>query len=144
MLINKKITLGTVDYFCEIECCYKEKKYGTALCIKNNEDDYYDGGDLNCLIENLEKYYDTNKVIKKYNIAGIFYLADVLYIYDYIPVLSGIKTVYSDKENHISSFDYISKNELDDLINKYGIKMRDASNFGLQENIYFDDPFGEM
>ena len=141
MKLYNRVTFRNIDYYFEYECCYKKKEHGTELCLKNNKDDDYDADDLDSLLDNLEKYYDPDLVRKKYNIGDVPFLADALYIYDYLPIINGIHTIYTTKNNKISSFNYISKEELDSLIEEHGIKMKDNHDFKLYSAWHFENPF---
>jgi hypothetical protein len=59
-------------------------------------------------------------------------MADILYIYDKIPFLTGIKEVYvSSKDNIINSTCYISREEIFNYIKEHNIKLEFNNNFKL-------------
>lgn len=100
---------------------YKNKDGNTSLCLKNYEDDYWDGGDFSILSEQIEKSY-TSENAREYE-KQIYFMADVLFIYDRIPFLSGIKNISYSKDNKVISETYISKSEIDEYIEKFHVKM---------------------
>ena len=131
MLIKKRIRLRNINYYIVCDCIYKNKEGFTELCLNNYQDDYYDGGDLSCLIEKLEDNYN-EEIIKKYD-GEIWFLSDCLYIYDNIPFISGIEDLYLSDDNIIYSTAYISKEELDNYIKENNIKMKNNSHFKLSD-----------
>lgn len=66
MIIKNEIKLGTIQYFIKVECIYKKKDNSYGLYLKNYSNDYFDGGDLSLLIEELETKYDYKKVEEQY------------------------------------------------------------------------------
>ena len=59
-------------------------------------------------------------------------MTDCLYIYDYVPFISGIEDCrISSTDGSIVSSSYLTKEELDDYIKINNIKMNDNSNFKL-------------
>lgn len=61
-------------------------------------------------------------------------MADVLYIYDRMPFISGIKDIYISKNDNIPySEGYISKEEMDKYIKEFNIKMNPNPNFKLND-----------
>ena len=132
MIIKKRVDLGSTTYYVEIEVEYKKKGDILELCLKNYQDDYYDGGDLSILLEKLASKYST-ELAKKYN-AGIFFLNDALYLYDNIPFISGVYDFYQNAKDNISdATGYISARELDQIINMKNIKMPNKQNFKLYD-----------
>lgn len=123
MEIQKKLKLGNNIYYVVVDLKYKKDNNGiNKLCLKNYKNDYFDGGDFSLLIENVEKKYDV-EIAKNYD-SNISLMADVLYLYDRIPYLSGIKDVYiSDSDNLPYSIGYISREEIDRYIDNNDIKM---------------------
>jgi hypothetical protein len=100
--------------------------------MKNYNDDYFDGGDLSKLIEKIEVNYSREKA-QEYD-ENIGFMADVMYIYDRIPFLSGIRDVYiSKKENLPTSIGYISKNEIEKYIKENNVNMQSKDNFKLSD-----------
>ena len=64
MTIEKRIKLQNNIYFIVIDVEYKIKNNILGLYLKNEEKDYYDGGDLTILIEKVEKNYTSEKAKK--------------------------------------------------------------------------------
>ena len=66
-------------------------------------------------------------------------MADILYIYDHIPFISGIRDVYiNDDEVLPYAGGYISKLEIDQIIQDYHIPMHDhkeKANIGMINTI---------
>lgn len=123
MQIEKKINLRNNNYYVIIDVEYKKDKYGyPSLCLKNFKDDYWDGGDFNVLIDKIEKNYTCEKA--EFYDENIPYMADVLYIYDRIPFLSGIKEVYVSNNNSLPySTTYTSVEEIKEYIELFHTKM---------------------
>lgn len=133
MYIAKRIKINNNIYFINVEVEYKKEQNGIVkLCLKNYNDDYYDGGDFSILIENVEKSYNAKKA-KQYD-ERIGFMADVMYIYDRIPFLSGINDVYiSNNDNLPYSLGYISKKEIDEYIKTNNVIMNNNKNFKLYD-----------
>lgn len=130
MLVEKRIKLRNNIYYIGIEVEYKKKRNILTLCLKNNIDDYYDGGNVSLIIEEVEKTYSEDKA--KYYDKSISFMADVLYIYNRIPILSYIKDVYiSNKDDVPYASGYISKKEIDNYIKTNKVKMYNNSKFSL-------------
>lgn len=132
MYIEKKLKLGNNFYFVNIEVEYKKCEQGiTKLSLLNYNDDYFDSGALSNLIEKVEKHYTTEKA--KYYDNQISFMADVLYIYDRIPILSAIKEIYLSKDNLPCSIDCIAKNEIKKYIEEKEISMMNNKHFKLRD-----------
>ena len=58
---------------------------------------------------------------------------DILYIYDRMPFISGIKDI-SISNNMISEESYISKEEIEKYIKEFNIKMNHIDNFKLSDS----------
>lgn len=131
MEITKRIRLGNSTYYIVVDVEYK-KHENNFLCLylKNYKDSYWDSGDCSLLIEKIEKNYDQNK-IKEYD-KDILYLGEILYIYDRIPFISGIKEINYSKGEIIGE-SYISKEELDSYIRQFNIKMHNNDKFKLND-----------
>ena len=130
MIIEKRIRLNKNIYYVLVEAEYKiDDRSFTRLCLKELNE-CYDGGNLSLLVEKIEMDYDYTKS-KMYD-SEIKLMGDVLYIYDRIPFLSGIKDVnVNENDNLPYSTSYISKSEIDKYIEEHGIQMKDQSNFKL-------------
>lgn len=130
MVIKSRVKLGTTEYYVSCDCVYKKKNGHIYLCLRNYANDYYDGGDLHTLLEEMGKEYDAGNA-KQYDSTTGF-LNDALYIYDNVPFICGITSVFFiENSGKISSSSYISKEELDDYIKENNIVMSDHSNFKL-------------
>lgn len=133
MVIEKKLKLRDTIYYVLVEVEYRKKENGSiSLCMKNYKDSYYDGGDFSILLEEVEKGYTEEKALKYDKWA--WFMTDILYIYNRVPFLSGIKDVYiSDDPNLPSSTTYISKAEIDKYIKENNIKMNPNDDFLLMD-----------
>lgn len=133
MKISKRIKIGNNDYYIIVDVEYR--KIGDkfpSLYLKNYKDEHWDGGDCSILIEEVEKQYTSEKA-KHYD-EHIGFMADVLYIYDRIPFISGIKDIYISKNDNIPySEGYIKKEEIDKHIKEFNIKMNSNPNFKLND-----------
>ena len=115
-------------YFESLKLCHnvEYKMHGQNfpyLVLKNFKDDYWDLGDCSRLIEKVEESYSIDKA-KMYD-EIISYMGDILFIYDRIPFIKGIKEVGNSYES------YISKEEIDNYIKTFNIKMNKNSKFKL-------------
>lgn len=132
MIIEKRIKLNSNIYYIVINVEYKKKNDIPVLCLQNYTEDYWDGGDCSLLINKVENEY-TKEQAKK-NDSNIGFMADVIYIYDRIPFISGIKDVYiSSKENLPYSIGYITKEEIDKYILDNKIEISNYHNFKLYD-----------
>ena len=130
MKIEKRIKLNNNTYYIVVDVEYKFDGKITRLCLKNYKDDYYDSGDLTTLIEKIEKNYSVIKLLE-YD-TGINFMDDVIYIYDRVPFLTGIKEVYiNSKYNIPNSICYISKEEIDNYIKEHNLNLEPNNNFKL-------------
>ena len=132
MIISKKIKLNDNIYYVIIDLYYKKKDNITMLCLKDFQDEYYDDGDFTKLISIVEDNYsyEQSKSYDKY----ISFMGDVLYVYDRIPFLKGIKEIYNNNtDNTTYSTSYISKEEIENYIIDNNIKMNLNSNFKLYD-----------
>lgn len=126
MEILKKINLNNNIYYIIVEVEYRKHENNfPILVLKNYKDNYWDSGDCSRLIERVEVAYSYDKV-KEYD-KTISYMADILYIYDKIPFIKGIKEVCNTSES------YISKEEIDNYIKLFNIKMNNNLNFKLYD-----------
>ena len=88
--ILKRIKINNNAYYIIVDLEYKKSQMGfPILCLKNYKDDYWDDGDCTNLIKEIEKNYTQDKA-KQYD-ENISYIADILYIYDRIPFIIGVK-----------------------------------------------------
>ena len=133
MIVEKRLKLRDTIYYVLVEVEYRKNEYGTVkLCMKNYKDSYYDGGDFSILCKEIEKGYTEEKALKYDN--WTWYMTDVLYIYDRVPFLSGIKEVYIGSDSILqASTMYISKEEIDKYIKENNIKMNSNADFQLMD-----------
>lgn len=132
MQITKRIKINNNYYYIVVDVEYKKKENVPHLCLKNYKDDYWDGGNCSLLIEEIEKSYTPSKVQDYANHPG--FISDILYIYERIPFISGIKDIYISKDDNIAfSEGYISKEEIDAYIKDFNIKMNYNPNFKLYD-----------
>lgn len=131
MYIEKRVKLRGVNYYVRVELEYKKENSDLVLLrMKNYKDDYYDGGDFSLLLEEIEKNYTFEKA-EKYD-KNISYMADVIYLYERIPFLSGIRDEYiSSKDNRPYTIGYISKEEIEKYIKENNIKINSNKKFKL-------------
>ena len=131
MFIEKKIKLGDSLYFVVVNVCYVKDEFGIKkLQIKDYKNSYFDSGDFSLLCGFVQKNYTINEAMK-YD-KDIPYMGDVLYIYNRIPFLYGIRECYFSKDDlplYTSSF--ILKDEIDDYIVNNDIKMKNMDGFEL-------------
>ena len=126
MEILKKINLNNNIYYIIVEVEYRKHENDfPVLVLKNYKDNYWDSGDCSRLIERVEEAYSYDKV-KEYD-KTISYMADILYIYDKIHFIKGIKEVCNTSES------YIFKEEIDNYIKLFNIKMNNNLNFKLYD-----------
>ena len=129
MLIEKKAKLKNNWYYIVVDVEYKIDKHGyTMLFFKDGK--LYDGGNFSRLVERCEKSY-TYKKAREYD-GDIGLMADVMYLYDRIPFLVGVKDVYIKEGDPLPySTGYITKEEIDKYIKDHKIKMNRNSRFDL-------------
>lgn len=121
MQLEKKIVLDNNIYYIIVDLEYKKNKVMLPkLCIKNNINEYWDDGSCSLLIEKIEKEYSYDKA-KAYD-NNISFMADVIYIYNKIPFISGIKNISNFNINP-TSITYISKKEIEKYIKEFNIKI---------------------
>lgn len=132
MQISKKIKINNRNYYAIIDLEYKKIQNNfPVLRLKNYKDDYWDSGDCSILIERIEENYSLKKAQQYDN--NIAYMNDILYIYDRMPFISGIKDI-SISNNMISEESYISKEEIEKYIKEFNIKMNHIDNFKLSDS----------
>lgn len=136
MYIEKKVELGSNLYYIRYNIEYRNYDIEKQLCFKDWVEPYYDGGDVNILIEKIEKNYTIAKANEYDDI--ISFMADVIYIYDRLPFICGIKEVYLNKEKIVTATNYISKEEIDKYIKKYHIKLHnDPTRFSFAKEDWY-------
>jgi len=129
MLIEKRIKLKTNYYYVVTDVEYKMDKHGyTMLFFKDGK--IYDGGCFSKLVERCAKSYSYKKA-REYD-GDIGFIADVLYLYDRIPFLTGVKDVYIGNDDNIPySVGFIPVEEIDKYIKDHKIKMNKNPRFDL-------------
>lgn len=133
MKITKNINLDNKKYYIIIDTIYKKNDSGySRLCLKNYKDNYYDGGDLSILIKHLEDRYKLGNV-RVYD-KDIPYMNDIIYIYESIPFISGIGDIYYSDNKEVSTYSYITKEEIDEYINNFNIKINYNSKSKLSDS----------
>lgn len=127
MKIEKRIKLKNNYYYVIVDVQYVKDKYGTVLKLINGMN--YDGGDFTRLLKKVEKSYSYKKASMYDMEIGL--MGDVMYIYDRVPFLSGIRDVYIDDVSIPYSMGYISKEEIDEYIKDHKVKMNKNTRFDL-------------
>ena len=129
MLIEKKVKLKNNFYYVVTDVEYKMDKHGyTMLFFKDGK--IYDGGCFSKLVERCAKSYSYKKA-REYD-GDIGFIADVLYLYDRIPFLTGVKDVYIGNDDNIPySVGFIPVEEIDKYIKDHKIKMNKNPRFDL-------------
>ena len=131
MKILKKIKLNNTNYYAVIELEYKQLESNfPVLRLKNYKDDYWDGGDCSILIEKIEENYSLKKAQQYDN--NISYMADIVYIYDRMPFISGVKEIIFSNDMAVEE-SYISKEEIEKYIKEFNVKMNYNDNFKLSD-----------
>ena len=132
MYIEKIIKLNDINYYIRVALKYEKNNGIPNLKLKNYKNDHYDGGNFSLLLEKIAKNYTFEKA-KIYD-KNISYMADVMYLYDRIPFLDGIRDEYVSKENNLPyTIGYISKEEIEKYIKTNGLKMHNNANFDLND-----------
>lgn len=132
MIIEKRIKLNSNIYYIVINVEYKKKNDIPVLCLQNYKEDYWDSGDCSLLINKIENEY-TKEQAQKYD-SNISFMADVIYIYDRMPFISGIKDVYISSEDNLPySIGYITKEEIDKYIHNNNIDISNNHKFKLYD-----------
>ena len=129
--ILKRIKINNINYYVIIELEYKQSENKIPMLrLKNCKNDYWDGGDCSILIEKIEENYSLKKAQQYDN--NISYMADILYIYDRMPFISGVKDIIVSN-NMIVGESYISKEEIEKYIKEFNVKMNYNDNFKLSD-----------
>ena len=130
MTIEKRVKLDNNIYYIILDTEYKKKDNCAMLCLKDFPNDYYDGGDLSILIEKVEKEYKSDA---KYD-RNISFMSDAIYLYNRIPIISGIRDVYISKNDNLPySLGYISKNEIEKYMQDFNIEHFNNKDFMLND-----------
>lgn len=131
MTIERKINLNKNIYYILLDTEYKKNKDNiTTIKLTNYKDTYFDCGDISLLIKKIEQNYNENK---KYD-NNISFMSDIIYIYQNIPFISGIKNIPLSKEDNLpNEICYISKKEIEKYIQDNNIKINTNNNFKLYD-----------
>ena len=131
MTIERKINLNKNIYYILLDTEYKKNKDNiTTIKLTNHKDTYFDCGDISLLIKKTEQNYNENK---KYD-NNIIFMSDIIYIYQNIPFISGIKNIPLSKEDNLpNEICYISKKEIEKYIQDNNIKINTNNNFKLYD-----------
>lgn len=131
MYIEKRVKLGNNVYYIRVDLKYEKTVNDfPSLCIKDYKDSYWDGGDFSILLGKIEKIFTREKA--DYYDKNISYMADVMYLYNRVPFLSGIKDVYISNNDKIPyAMGYISKEEIEKYIRDNNVNIIANDNFKL-------------
>ena len=131
MKILKKIKINNINYYVIIELEYKQSENKIPILrLKDCKNDYWDSGDCSILIKKIEENYTLKKAQQYDN--NIAYMADVLYIFDRMPFISGIKDV-NFSNNIVNEETYVSREEIEKYIKNFNIKMNFNNDFKLSD-----------
>lgn len=125
MELKRRVLLGQNEYYVVFDLSYKKSIIDKPKLCLNNKYTYWDSGNVSKLIEKIEENYNLEN-IKKYD-EDICFMADILYIYEYIPFLKGIINKSLNEEC------YISKKEIDKYIKVFNRKIKQNENFKLSD-----------
>lgn len=125
MELKRKILLSQNEYYVMFDLSYKKSVINKHKLCLNNKHTYWDSGNVSKLIEKIEENYNLEN-IKKYD-EDISFMADILYIYEHIPVLKGIINKSLNEEC------YISKKEIDNYVKVFNRKINQNKNFNLSD-----------
>lgn len=130
MIVKRRVKLGDYIYLVEYKCKYIQRYGYLDLSLSEYKNPSYDSGCSRILLEKVEKNYNLDAVKSKYN-TKVSFLDDSLYLYDNIPYLSGVYICSTNKNNELFVLSYVTKEELDEVINTKNIIMKNNDNFDL-------------
>lgn len=114
MVIEKRIKIKDVNYLLGIEV-----KYDKNGILVKKDNTYFDIGDFNKVISYVESNYDSDCIYDK----KVYYMNDIIYLYDRFPFIDYIKDITYDSNNQIIQIGTISKEEIIDYIKTNNIKI---------------------
>lgn len=114
MVIEKRIKIKDVDYLLGIEV-----KYDKNGILVKKDNTYFDIGDFNKVISCVESNYDSNCIYDK----KVYYMNDIIYLYDRFPFIDYIKDITYDSNNKITQIGTIKKEEIIDYIKTNNIRI---------------------
>lgn len=114
MVIEKRIKIKDVDYLLGIEV-----KYDKNGILVKKDNTYFDIGDFNKVISCVESNYDSDCIYDK----KVYYMNDIIYLYDRFPFIDYIKDITYDSNNQITQIGTIKKEEIIDYIKTNNIRI---------------------
>ena len=114
MVIEKRIKIKDVNYLLGIEV-----KYDKNGILVKKDNTYFDIGDFNKVISYVESNYDSNCIYDK----KVYYMNDIIYLYDRFPFIDYIKDITYDSNNKITQIGTIKKEEIIDYIKTNNIRI---------------------
>ena len=114
MVIEKRIKIKDVNYLLSIEV-----KYNKNGILGKKDNTYFDIGDFNKVISCVESNYDSDCIYDK----RVYYMNDIIYLYDRFPFIDYIKDITYDSNNQITLIGTIKKEEIIDYIKTNNIRI---------------------
>ena len=114
MVIEKRIKIKDANYLLGIEV-----KYDKNCILVKKDNTYFDIGDFNKVISYVESNYDSNCIYDK----KVYYMNDIIYLYDRFPFIDYIKDITYDSNNQITLIGTIKKEEIIDYIKTNNIRI---------------------
>ena len=114
MVIEKRIKIKDVNYLLGIEV-----KYDKNGILVKKDNTYFDIGDFNKVISYVESNYDSDCIYDK----KVYYMNDIIYLYDRFPFIDYIKDITYDSNNKITQIGTIKKEEIIDYIKTNNIRI---------------------
>ena len=114
MVIEKRIKIKDVNYLLGIEV-----KYDKSGILVKKDNTYFDVGDFNKVISCVESNYDSDCIYDK----KVYYMNDIIYLYDRFPFIDYIKDITYDSNNQITQIGTINKEEIIDYIKANNIRI---------------------
>ena len=114
MVIEKRIKIKDVNYLLGIEV-----KYNKNGILVKKDNTYFDIGDFNKVISCVESNYDSDCIYDK----RVYYMNDIIYLYDRFPFIDYIKDITYDSNNQITLIGTIKKEEIIDYIKTNNIRI---------------------